>query len=498
MVELMPLRDSIQGLVDALSMQLKLEMEVVDARLNRIGATGNLRRLTGTRQERGFINRYVLETGKPMLIANPGREHLCSPCDLRHSCAYRAGLACPIVRQGHVVGVFSLMGLDDGDRAMLQQGGDHLLSLIGRLINGLVAGQIFGERDPNHQQNLAAVSSALQLSRQGRRRACSVAPAPAPAPADPFAGIVGASAPLQRVVAKARRVATRGDLVLLMGETGTGKELFARAIHGASPAGQGPLVAVNCSAIPESLLESELFGYEEGAFTGARRGGKAGKFELADGGTLFLDEVSELPLSLQPKLLRVLERRTIERVGGTGQRAVNIQIIAACNCDLAERVRQGSFRADLYYRLKGLPIRLPPLRERREDIGLLADHFLAAEAARSGQAARRLSFTAQEALLAYDWPGNVRELKNAVEYAALMAEGDEITLTSLPDELQDGRSSTGSGSLRERVQAYERQLLAAALESEGGHVEGKRRVADSMGVSLPTLYRRLKELGLSD
>jgi transcriptional regulator with PAS, ATPase and Fis domain len=484
-----------QNLVDSLSIQLKLEMEVVDTHLNRIGVSGSLRGLAGTRQKRGFINRHVLEEGKPMLIANPGREHHCSPCDLRHSCSYRAGLACPIVRQGHVVGVFDLMGFEDGGWQMLRQGDEHLLSFIGGLISGLVTGQIFGDRSVDQHESIAAVSTALQISRQTLRRACSAAAAPATAPTDPFAEIFGTSASLQRVVEKARRVARRGDLILLIGETGTGKELFARAIHRASPAGRGSLVALNCSAIPESLLESELFGYEEGAFTGARRGGKAGKFELADGGTLFLDEVSELPLSLQPKLLRVLERRTVERVGGTGYRPVNIQIIAACNCDLAERVRQGKFRADLYYRLKGLPIYLPPLRERRDDIPLLAEHFLAAEAERSGQDLKRLSGTAQEALLVYDWPGNVRELKNAVEYAALMEEGNEISIESLPDELQDGRRGV---SLRGQVLDYERQLVAAALRSEGENVEGKRRVANQMGVSLPTLYRRLKELGLSD
>lgn len=497
MSPLLSLRNSVQALVESLSVRLQLDVEIIDRRLNRLGASGPLRPYAGTRQARGFIYRHVLETGKPVLVSHPGREKLCQPCDVKEKCLYRAGLACPIVHEGHVVGVFTMMGLSDSQRAMIQRGGRHLLELISHLSSSLVAGQLLadgsGGSSPADVAAEAAASDSLVAALGGTRHRPAPPPPASPCANDPFATIIGESPALRLAIQRARRVAAGSATVLLCGETGTGKELFARAIHAASPVADGPFVAINCAAIPESLLESELFGYEEGAFTGARRGGKLGKFELADGGTLFLDEVGELPLGLQPKLLRALELKSVDRVGGTGSRPANIRVIAASNRNLSERVKQGEFRADLYYRLKGIPLTIPPLRERRQDIMLLAHHFLTQIEWRRDWPLWRWSKHAVDALLAYDWPGNVRELKNAVEYAATMEEGDEVTPDSLPDEIQ----GSGAWSLRERLESYERELLSMALTRQGQNVEGKRQVADSMGVSLPTLYRRLKELGLS-
>ncbi len=498
-----------QHLVDSISTRLQLEVEIVDTRLQRVGASGPFRRLLGTRQERGFINRYVLETGKPVLISNPGREHLCTPCDLKDSCMYRAGLSCPIMHQGHVVGVFSLVGLTHGQRDLIHQGGQRLLEFIAQISSSLVNGPLLpgSNRISPACGALPEVLATPPATRRSGHTCGRTRSGLTLGPDDPFAEIIGASPALMNTIAKARRVAASNAVVLLAGETGAGKEMFARAIHAVGATRLGPLVAVNCSAIPESLLESELFGYEEGAFTGARRGGKAGKFELADGGTLFLDEVGDLPLGLQPKLLRALERKMIDRVGGTSSRALNIRVIAASNCNLAEQVRDGRFRADLFYRLKGFPLYIPPLRERRGDIVLLADAFLAEVDGCQGRMTRRWSDEAAAALTAYDWPGNVRELRNAVEYAATMAEDEVIGVDCLPAEMQgngdhsgcvpDQVSIGGSLSLRDRVAAFERELLASALAAVGQNVEGKRQVAESMGVSLPTLYRRLKELGLS-
>ena len=245
-----------------------------------------------------------------------------------------------------------------------------------------------------------------------------------------FADIIGQSPVIFQTVARARRLAGNHLNLLLLGENGTGKELFAQAIHNASPRKIGPFVAFNFAALPESLLESELFGYEEGAFTGARKGGKPGLFEQAHNGTLFIDEIGDASLAMQARLLRVLQEKQVLRVGGTRIIEVNVRVIAATNKDLSAMTREGSFRSDLYYRLNVLSLRIPPLRERKEDIPALLAYFLSRYPAR-----RRLSREVAERLHEHDWPGNVRELENVVEYMANLASGDTITLEDMPETL---------------------------------------------------------------
>lgn len=237
---------------------------------------------------------------------------------------------------------------------------------------------------------------------------------------------MGRSEALETVKRLARKAARTPSTVLITGESGTGKELLARAIHAASPFAEGPFVSVNCAAIPENLLEAELFGYEEGAFTGARKGGKPGKIELADGGTLFLDEIGDMPLAMQAKLLRVLEERRVERVGGVTSRPVRVRVIAATNRSLEEMVRKGAFRADLYYRLNIIRLHLPPLRERRTDIPLLLSHHLERVVRRYRLPAKSFTKEAVSILLAYHWPGNVRELVNTVEALVNLVDGPDI------------------------------------------------------------------------
>lgn len=291
------------------------------------------------------------------------------------------------------------------------------------------------------------------------------------------------------------KVAVTDATVLLRGESGTGKDLFARAIHTLSHRRDKPFISINCGAIPDALLESELFGYEEGAFTGARKGGKPGKFELADGGTVFLDEIGDMPLNLQVKLLRFIEQRSVEKVGGTAPTRVDVRIIAATHRNLEEMIANKQFRADLYYRLSVIPITIPPLRQRRGDLELLSHHFVAKYAKRAGKSIRGIDEEAMRLIKAYAWPGNVRELENVLEYAVTMATGEWIQVSDFPLSLQAIKpSSPGSSTNRPVLKELEKTAIIEALQRFGTDVKGKEMAAKHLGISRATLYRRLREL----
>jgi DNA-binding NtrC family response regulator len=320
-----------------------------------------------------------------------------------------------------------------------------------------------------------------------------------------FDAILGTAAATRKAVDLLRRAASSEVTVLLEGESGTGKEVAARAVHAEGDRRLGPFVAVNCGAIPEGLVESELFGHEKGAFTGAVAA-RRGRFEEADGGTLFLDEVGEVRPDLQVKLLRVLQERAVQRVGGTGTRPVDVRVIAATNRDLRAAIAAGGFREDLYYRLAVFPVRLPPLRDRDGDADLLADAFLARFAARHRRPARCFSPEARRALRAYGWPGNVRELENVVERAVLLEDGESISLASLPDgvvEVLEGvapraAAAGGTGAPAPRpedvipLEEEERRAVLRALEATGGNIQ---EAATRLRISRATVYRKLERWG---
>jgi len=282
--------------------------------------------------------------------------------------------------------------------------------------------------------------------------------------------IVGNSRTMQEVYQQIAQVASTSTTVLIRGESGTGKEMVAQALHYSSPRRNGPFVKLNCGALPESLIESELFGYEAGAFTSARRS-KPGRLELAHGGTLLLDEVGELSLATQVKLLRVLQEWEFERVGGVEPIRVDVRLVAATNKDLETAVKEGVFREDLYYRLDVFSLFLPPLRERRSDILLLADHFVEKYAQAHGKSVRRIATTAIDAMMSYHWPGNVRELENCIERAVVMCEGAVIHAHHLPPSLQTAELSgtLPEGSLTAAVEAFERDLIVDALKATRGN-----------------------------
>jgi DNA-binding NtrC family response regulator len=308
-------------------------------------------------------------------------------------------------------------------------------------------------------------------------------------------GMVGDSAEMQQLYQMIRQVGPTKATVLVQGESGTGKELIARALHQMSPRARKDFIPVHCAALPETLLESELFGHERGAFTGAvsRR---PGRFEVANNGTLFLDEIGEIPLSMQVKLLRVLEQREIQRVGGNETLKVDVRLIVATNRDLEEEVAEGRFREDLYYRLKVVQIVAPPLRHRRSDIPLLAQHFLAEFARENGRSVPTLSRDAVEALQAYHWPGNVRELRNIMENTFVFLQGDTVTARDLPGTIKNEKvapSDTLSIPMGLPLEEVETIYLKRTLAAVDGN---RTRAAEALGISRRTLQRRIKELGI--
>ena len=342
---------------------------------------------------------------------------------------------------------------------------------------------------PNRRDRLAAKTLEPEaLDPAGSRRAPT---------------LVGQSPAMRKLFSVIERVAPTEASVLITGATGTGKELAARAIHNMSPRCDAAFVDINCSAIPETLIEAELFGHQRGTFTGAHEN-RSGLFEKASGGTLFLDEVDALNLSAQAKLLRVLQERTVRRIGARANIAIDVRIISATNCDLAQAVAAGRFRPDLYYRLRVLPLHLPELCTRSGDVTLLVDHFLRTKSERQGRTSvPRFTPEAMRTLNEYPWPGNVRELENVIEYALALGNGEELGVEDLPLELSEGRNQSNTDDLRELLQAYmndavplaeiEKRYILSVLQQFGGN---QVRAAAALGIDRSKLYRRLRQYGV--
>jgi two-component system nitrogen regulation response regulator NtrX len=341
----------------------------------------------------------------------------------------------------------------------------------------------FLEKPLSREKVLISLKHALENSklREENRRLKEIAGA---------ARMIGTSPAFQKVLEQATLAARTDARMLLNGESGTGKELLAAHIHAESPFASGPFVKVNCAAIPTELIESELFGHEKGAFTGATAA-RRGKFELADGGTLFLDEAGDLHASSQAKLLRVLQEGEFHRVGGEQPIRVSVRVIAATNRDLNELVTQQKFREDLYYRLCVVPVRMPALRERREDIRPLAEYFLAEFCARNNFHAKEFALAAVEALEQYSWPGNIRELRNVVERMAILARAGVLEAASVPIEIRSAKPAAARGNLRETRESAERDHILRALEDSEWNVSSAAR---SLGMERTNLHKRIRAL----
>jgi len=306
-----------------------------------------------------------------------------------------------------------------------------------------------------------------------------------------FTNIIGSSESMQKVFNVMEKVIPNKSNILITGESGTGKGLVAQAIHEAGPRKDKPFIAINCGAIPENLLESELFGHKKGAFTSANED-KKGLITMAHTGTLFLDEIGELPQALQVKLLHVIQTRELTPVGDTRVITVDVRIIAATNADLMQRVKEGRFREDLYYRLNVIEIHMPSLRERRDDIPVLIKHFMEVFAKEAGKIIKDIDYEAMQALLAYDWPGNIRELRNTIERATVLADGEVITMHDLTDKFRTlDIEGVSTSSLRQALDTFERDYIRRSLTESKGN---KEAAAGKLGVDLATLYRKLKKL----
>jgi two-component system nitrogen regulation response regulator NtrX len=341
-------------------------------------------------------------------------------------------------------------------------------------------------RDPGALLEL--IAEAVRVTRLRRR------PAPAtPAVDGDMLGLVGECPALERLREQIRRIAPSSGRVLVTGENGTGKELVARALHALSKRAAGPFVKLNCAAIPKDLLESELFGYERGAFTGAVQS-KKGRLELADGGTLFLDEIGDLALEAQAKLLRAIETGELERVGGTRTARVDVRLIAATHRNLSEAVKSGDFREDLFFRLNVLPIAVPPLRERRADVSRLAAHFLALFAAAEEQPEKRLAEDATLLLEDYHWPGNVRELRNLMERAVVLVDGEAITAADLMAWLETPSDDGEDAGLKGKVARSEIDSIRRALDAADWNVT---QAAAGLGIDRTNLHRKMRKYGIA-
>jgi Nif-specific regulatory protein len=409
----------------------------------------------------GITGRVVL-SGRPVVVPQVGKE----PLFLNRMGAFRKSggeltfIAMPVIVDSRTVGALGV-GLRYHKERHYDQEAKLLevaASMVGQAVR--VHGLVESERQRLVQEN-------AELRHELKERY-------------DLSHIIGNSRPMQEVYEQLRQVAPSSTTVLIRGESGTGKEMIAHALHYNSPRAEKPFVKVSCAALPESLIESELFGYEKGAFTDARTQ-KKGRFERAHGGTLFLDEIGELSPSTQVKLLRVLQEREFERLGGTHPVKVDVRLVAATNKDLELAVQAGTFRQDLYYRLNVFSLYLPPLRERRPDILLLADHFVEKYALAHGKDVRRIATTAIDMLMAYHWPGNVRELENCVERAVLVCDGGVIHAHHLPPTLQTAEVSGTLPrlSLDKAVESFERDLIQDALKTARGNKARAARLLDT-------------------
>ena len=580
MAELYQFQETVQYIAETIASVLGVEVTIADSRLRRVAGTGCYAGAVGNQPIKASLFTEVLQSGRGVIVDNPGENSLCLDCESRHNCTELAQVCCPIRIGAETAGVIALVAFTEGQKQALLGQRDNLFAFLDRMADLLASKIIEQERlteleatkrqletvfNTVHEGIIAvdcggqvvdlnaAAQKMLGLTAEqavglsvnqlftdltaedllrrakenanremscwiaGRRIHC-VLTANVWFDSGGMRGIVATlqeiakvkkivsrygldidcssnkilgSSPGMEVVNHAISVAAKNSAaVFIRGESGTGKELFARLLHCSSERKQQPFIAINCAAIPENLLETELFGYEEGAFTGARRGGKPGKFELADGGTLFLDEIGDMPLTLQAKILRVLQEKRVERVGATKAMAVDVRIISATHKNIEDMVSRGEFRQDLYYRINVFPVRIPPLRERREDLPELIEDMLKRYNMVYAKQISGLEEAAYAMLMTYEWPGNVRELENVMEYLVGVETGVLISGKNVAARIQCRQAA--ALEVMPIAQA-ERRLILLALEKFGMTLEGKEQAAKALGIGKATLYRKLKE-----
>mgnify|MGYP000861102713 CR=1 FL=1 len=573
-----------QGISDAISAVLDVDVTIADNNLIRVAATGKYKEFIGQRLPKGCSFERIALSKKPKFIKNPNSEE-CDECSSKGTCFEKATLGYPILDGNQLMGVIGLIAFESSQKQELFDKFDSLLEflkslsdllvtnikenayikrlkvqdeLINLTIDNLDSGIIYTDID-NKIQFLNSVAidkmkliegeiidrdivdylplSVINMTANIRKEVKlnimeykeSFIFSRIPILVEnkitgnlytihesskiiqdaynimnvnlnlDFNSIIGESKEIVKVKDLAKNVAKSKSTIMLRGESGTGKELFARAIHNESPRRNEPFIAINCASIPENLLESELFGYEEGAFTGASKSGKIGKFELANNGTLFLDEIGDLPIHLQPKLLRVLQEESFTKLGGKDLISVNFRLITATNQNLEEMVEKGQFRDDLYYRLSVIPIEIPPLKDRGDDINILSDYGLQKYMRKLNKSNIVYSEEVKEIFRNYSWPGNIRELENCIEYLVNTIKGHVIMKSDLPKNLQnfdfDDKNKINA-SLKNIMDDYESKVLQRLIEEHGNSAESKVKIAEILDINLATLYRKLNKYNL--
>jgi transcriptional regulator with PAS, ATPase and Fis domain len=460
--------EPLQPLLEVAARMFSVEAVVLDPSGVCVAGSGPYKEAIGIKAPEDTALAHSLLSGGQTMVLNPREDTACLECSQRATCRDRANYTAPVEIDGAIVGAVQIVAFDEEQRMALLERAEGTFLLIAQCILLLWRTK---KLTPASRDSAAPDEQSL-------------------------AALVGNSPAMLYLKESILKAASANGPVLITGESGTGKELVATAIHNNSAHGGGPFVPVNCGALPEALMESELFGYAPGAFSGAKSGGEKGLWEQADGGTIFLDEVSELPPPLQVKLLRTIQDGQIRRVGGGKFTGVNVRVVAATNRDLREQVRRGAFRQDLFYRLNVIPVPVPPLRERKEDIRALATHFIVRQSSYLGSRMVVVEQRLMRRFMEYHWPGNVRELKNFIEYGIHFSKDGTITRDLLADHFETAPSAlpeTAKGRLRKVRAEISGDLVRAAVERHGSSVAEKKAAARELGISLATLYRALAQ-----
>jgi len=478
----------IHPIVEILGELLGVEIAVIDLDYLCVAGTGPYKEGLGFRVPKDTALGYGLRSRKESMLLHPGSDDTCRSCPIKSDCRDQANYTGPIYLDGRMIGAMQIVAFDQHQRSILVEKAEYSFFLVCRLIEQLYrtgALRPFAESEDNLVAERSTFTRVEQLE-----------------------NIVGESPAMITLKEHILKAAACDAVVIIQGESGTGKELIAQAIHKCSARKMRPFIAINCGAIPEALLESELFGYDGGAFSGASPQGRKGLLEMARGGTVFFDEISELPYPLQVKLLRVLQERSFRRLGGQCLIHFDSRVIAASNQNLGDLVRTGKFRTDLYYRLNVIPINAPALRERREDIGLLVNHFIKDFLTEVPGKITGVTRQLMRRFESYAWPGNVRELRNFIEYGVHFCPPGPLTLEHMEHRFEAlppvsiGPESDSSQAMGEREASVLRLYNARksvdldqvmkALTTHGSTLKGKKSAARQLGISLSTLYRILR------
>lgn len=476
----------IQPILKNIGELLGVEIAIIDTEYLCVAGTGPYEGARGFFVPKDTALGFSLQSQEWAMVLNPGTDDACLACSIKDRCRDRANYTGPLRFEGKLIGALQIVAFSHHQRIILLEKAEKSIRLICQLIEQFCeAGFIHCKKKIESLSAKDFVPSSAECR---------------------FKDIVGDSPSMHRLKDQILRASLSDSTVLISGESGTGKELIAKAIHRNSPRCKEPFIAINCGAIPETLIESELFGYSGGAFSGARVEGRKGLLKLADKGTIFFDEISDLPLNMQVKLLRFLQEYEILPIGGNQTIRLDVRVIAATNRNLFELVKKGSFRPDLYYRLNVIPLTVPPLRERLSDIPALSSYFINQFVTRTGKRFCFITKDLMQLFLSYSWPGNVRELKNFIEYGAQFCNGETITREiishrfdsadmidfSKPSEFEDGAVHISPADLTVARKKTEYQQAKRALLKFGYSVKGKKAAARHLGISLSTLYRILK------